>query len=231
MTNPFTIATAEINANADRAATVRQIEFLKDLLTEREWSTGSVNYVNRAAAINIAIDLATRPEWKRELAHKGVTAYHLGERVNEILAVPGGAPLTRSGASKLIELLKAQPRRSAQPVAEAMVDEVLPVATTGEIADGFYEFTYDRGQVAIAKVVRAVHGSGHQYAKQLNPETGTFEYVAGLLSEVRQSGVPLTLERAKELGHLYGRCIRCGRTLTDEGSIAAGIGPVCAGKF
>lgn len=226
--NPFSIAT---EINADRAATVRQIEFLKDLLTEREWSTGSTKYVNRAAQINVAITLATRPNWKTELAGKGVQAHHLGERVNEIMDVAGAPVLTRSGASKLIELLKAQPRKAAQPVAEAMVDEVLPVTTTGEIADGFYEFTYDHGKVAIAKVVHAVHGSGHQYAKQLDPETGTFEYVGGLLAEVRQSGVPLSLERAKELGHLYGRCIRCGRTLTDEASIAAGIGPVCAGKF
>ncbi|ADX31967.1 hypothetical protein TPA2_gp53 [Tsukamurella phage TPA2] len=224
--NPFSIAT---EINADRAATVRQVEFIASLLDEREWSNGSEKYVNRAAQLGVAIRLAMRPEWKRELAGKNVTAHHLGERVNEILAYADAAALTRSGASKLIELLKAQPRKAAKPVAEAMLDEVM--GTTGEIADGFYEFTYDRGQVAIAKVVRAVHGSGHQYAKQLNPETGQFEYVGGLLAEVRQSGVPLTLERAKELGHLYGRCIRCGRTLTDEGSIAAGIGPVCAGKF
>lgn len=225
--NPFTIAT---ETNADRAATVRQIEFLKDLLAEREWSNGSEKYVARTAQLNVAIGLATRPESKDSLAKRGITVHHLGERVNEVLAYAEAPLLTRSGASKLIELLKAQPRKAAQPVAE-VANEAVPVTTTGEIADGFYEFTYDRGKVAIAKVVRAVHGSGRQYAKQLDPETGVFEYVGGLLAEVRQSGVPLTLERAKELGHLYGRCIRCGRTLTDEASIAAGIGKVCAGKF
>ena len=31
-------------------------------------------------------------------------------------------------------------------------------------------------------------------------------------------------------GHELGVCGRCGRTLTDEASRAAGIGPVCAGK-
>lgn len=220
--NPFTIAT---ETNADRAATVRQIEFLKDLLAEREWSNGSEKYVARTAQLNVAIGLATRPESKDSLAKRGITVHHLGERVNEVLAYAEAPMLTRSGASKLIELLKAQPRKSAQPV------DATPITTTGEIADGFYEFTYDRGQVAIAKVVRAVHGSGRQYAKQLDPETGVFEYVGGLLAEVRQSGVPLTLERAKELGHLYGRCIRCGRTLTDEASIAAGMGKVCISKF
>ena len=77
----------------------------------------------------------------------------------------------------------------------------------------------------------AVHGSGKPYAKLLDTATGNFDYSPGLVNEVRASGTRLTLERAKELGHLYGRCIRCGATLTDEGSIAAGIGPVCATKF
>lgn len=31
-------------------------------------------------------------------------------------------------------------------------------------------------------------------------------------------------------GHELGECGRCGRTLTDEASRAAGIGPVCAGR-
>lgn len=31
-------------------------------------------------------------------------------------------------------------------------------------------------------------------------------------------------------GHLIGRCGICGRTLTNEESRAAGIGPVCAGR-
>lgn len=32
-------------------------------------------------------------------------------------------------------------------------------------------------------------------------------------------------------GHELGRCGHCGRTLTDEASRAAGIGPICAAKF
>jgi hypothetical protein len=40
----------------------------------------------------------------------------------------------------------------------------------------------------------------------------------------------MTVEEAKAFGLLYGRCIVCGRTLTDEKSIADGIGPICAAK-
>lgn len=40
----------------------------------------------------------------------------------------------------------------------------------------------------------------------------------------------MTEEEAAKYGALYGFCIVCGRTLTHEDSIAAGIGPVCASK-
>ena len=100
-----------------------------------------------------------------------------------------------------------------------------------EVQDGFYT----DGQ-RVWKVQVAVHGSGNQYAKVLNTESGSFVYVSGAIGTIRKGMAdgtvqPLTLEIAKSLGHLYGRCMVCGRTLTDEGSIAAGIGPVCAGKW
>ena len=98
---------------------------------------------------------------------------------------------------------------------------------SGELEDGFYELTDGR----ILKIVHAVHGSGNQYGKVLDTETGKFDYISGGARLVRETGTKLTLERARELGHLYGMCIRCGATLTDEDSIAAGIGPVCATKF
>lgn len=96
-----------------------------------------------------------------------------------------------------------------------------------EIADGFYELTDGR----IVKVQHAVHGSGKQYAKVLDIGLGRFDYAPGLIRKIEQYGTLLTLERARELGQLYGMCIRCGATLTDEDSIARGMGPICAGRW
>lgn len=96
-----------------------------------------------------------------------------------------------------------------------------------EDIDGFWELPDGR----ICKVQLAVHGSGNPYAKLLNTETGSFDYASGLISEVRRTGTRLPLERAQALGKLYGRCICCGRTLTDEFSIENGIGPICIKKF
>lgn len=42
-------------------------------------------------------------------------------------------------------------------------------------------------------------------------------------------GAPL--QAAMKYGKLSGRCCSCGRELTDESSIANGIGPICAAKF
>jgi hypothetical protein len=93
------------------------------------------------------------------------------------------------------------------------------------------------------KVQVAVHGSGRPYTKRLTaqrpqPEDGgvtqwKFEMFHGGMQRLRTSDNvrKMTLEEAVQFGKLYGVCCRCGRTLTDENSIAAGIGPICAGAF
>lgn len=80
--------------------------------------------------------------------------------------------------------------------------------------------------------------SGRLYAKALI-DTGRvdsdgkpvfeFDYDAGkgVASKLRASNM-MTLAEAKEFGALYGVCCVCGRLLSDENSIAAGIGPICA---
>lgn len=138
--------------------------------------------------------------------------------------------LMRGDASALIEQLKLAPRRrTAKPNPNVKITE-----------DGMY-----RREGVVYKVQVAVHGSGHLYAKRLVvdaeavrdangniTEPGRAHYerdasaIAKLLPEHR-----LTLADAKGFGDLYGVCIRCAATLTDEESIARGAGPVCAGKI
>lgn len=104
-----------------------------------------------------------------------------------------------------------------------------------EISEGFYKHN-----ARIFKVQKAVHGSGRLYAKVLEVEEtgevdgkteykGTWEYAKGAVFQLRPEE-KLTQEQAAEFGKLYGVCCLCGRTLTNEESIAAGIGPICAGK-
>ena len=91
---------------------------------------------------------------------------------------------------------------------------------------------YRMADGTIVKAQFAVNGSGNLYAKRLvvDGDHGTFVYEPGLLGKLSADD-RMTVEQAAEFGKLYGFCIVCGRTLTDEGSIAAGIGPVCAGRI
>jgi hypothetical protein len=98
-----------------------------------------------------------------------------------------------------------------------------PVAEVTPAEEGMYKLGN-----RIFKVQRAIHGSGHLYAKEL--VSGGFTYAGGMIRKLNSSH-RMTLEQAKEYGALYGVCCRCAAPLTDEKSIAAGIGPVCATKF
>ena len=139
-------------------------------------------------------------------------------------------------ASRIIDWLRVQPRKD-------VVDVVLE--------DGMY-----RVDGTIFKVQHAVHGSGRQYAKKLvghrycdgHESTGghitycngdcrpaweiewKFEMAPGMIRRLCPEH-KMSLADAKKFGALYGTCCVCGRTLTDEVSIKAGIGPVCAQKF
>jgi hypothetical protein len=136
--------------------------------------------------------------------------------------------LTKEGASTLITQVKTLPKRVAQaPTRSASDGSERKLMTSGnEITDGIYE----RPDGVIVKVQIAKQGSGNLYGKRLNIETGKFEYAQGIMRTLKAE-YRMSLEKAQEYGRLYGICIVCGRDLTDEESIARGIGPICADKF
>jgi hypothetical protein len=84
----------------------------------------------------------------------------------------------------------------------------------------------------VYKVQVAVHGSGHRYAKRLvvAGHEAAFEYEAGAMRSLSAATL-MSLDDAKAFGALYGVCCVCAAVLTDEKSIAAGVGPVCAKGF
>lgn len=84
----------------------------------------------------------------------------------------------------------------------------------------------------VYKVQRAVTTTGRPYAKRLvadgaNP---TWLYEGRTPFAKLSADTLMTRENAEEYGRLYGVCAICGRLLTDEVSIARGIGPVCLRK-
>lgn len=112
-------------------------------------------------------------------------------------------------------------------------------AAQGVLEDGVYR------QKASGDIFKVYHTkNGHQVAKKLvvhkhatytNGANDTtveveFVYVGRKPLHSLASTDRLSLEEAMEFGKLYGRCIICGRTLTNELSIALGIGPVCGDR-
>lgn len=241
MSTPFT-ATVDL-------ATESQIDFVAKLLAERDWNnaeTSGPKYIARAAVLNVVIGWAQNlmaedtPAEIARLVHtaNGGRYPHKGMAVNVILEHCGAqagegfgyayAPLSKAGASKLIELLKGLPKREViAPVADAPQG----VKNTAELTDGIYVMA----DGSTVKVQEARNGSGHLYAKAMDAD-GRFNYVGGLIGKVaaqwrHNTARKMTLAEAAEYGALYGRCIECGRTLTDEDSIERGVGPICMTKF
>lgn len=129
---------------------------------------------------------------------------------------------TKAEASATIEKLLAMPKATPATHPDSKV-------VHSDAPEGMHKFGDE-----ILKVQVAVHGSGKKYAKRLVPGEGfgakaTFVYAPGMVGKLSADTL-MTLEEAKAWGALYGSCCKCGRTLTDEGSIEAGIGPVCASK-
>lgn len=134
-------------------------------------------------------------------------------------------------------LADPQPDLSLRAEPEDPISE--PLRPVGE---GFYSY-----QGVIHKVVRAIHGSGHLYAKKLvytgedsvmDPKTGSQKLVpcaewqrAYNWRKTLREEMRLTQEEALAYGQMYGVCCICGITLTDEKSIERGIGPVCLKKM
>jgi len=82
----------------------------------------------------------------------------------------------------------------------------------------------------VYKVQRAVHGSGRLYGKRFDEMTKRFVRDPKAMRLLSVDTL-MPLEEAKRFGKLYGMCMVCGRTLTDETSIERGIGPICEGRF
>src|SRR5688500_7563697 len=109
------------------------------------------------------------------------------------------------------------------------------------LEDGFYALPIPTspGDFHVFKVIVAVHKTGRKYAKLLNTETGEWDMAPGRVRDLRPE-MRMTLDQALAVarvvandvnGALYGRCFKCGRTLTAEDSIERFMGPVCAGSF
>lgn len=93
-----------------------------------------------------------------------------------------------------------------------------------KVTEGFYLVN------AGAFKVKRSQSTGRLYAMKLDLNTGKFEYDKGAIYNLRPE-TRMTKEQAAAYGHQTGRCMICGRELTNEESIKIGIGPICLKGF
>lgn len=85
----------------------------------------------------------------------------------------------------------------------------------------------DKGRWEGYTFVKRLVASGG-FGDDLSEQRLTFKVTRTILERIIEAGIEESMAR---YGHELGVCGACGRTLTDEESIARGIGPVCAGRL
>lgn len=123
--------------------------------------------------------------------------------------------LDKALASDAISAFRIAPKAAAKPAPS--------------VAEGMY-----RKDGVIFRVHRS-RESGNLYAKRLELDlTGSgkpsFVYARGAIMGLSDAH-KMSREDAKAFGVETGICCVCGAFLTDERSVAEGIGPVCAKRF
>jgi hypothetical protein len=238
------------SVNTEDYATARQIsKAIVPMIAERDWkdSGQQAKYISRVAVLNIVLhfisgELPMGDSTDKELVDIIAADYEQpGVKINDVLRhLEKGArdefqfayaPLTKVRASALISWLSALPRKAEKPIEDP---KPVPVkAEVVELEDGIYKNSAD-------EFVKVYHTQkGHQVGKVAQIEQDHHDETAGTVWQVEWIYVgksalkglkpehKLTLEQAREFGMIYGSCVVCARTLTDELSIALGIGPVC----
>jgi hypothetical protein len=237
-------------------ATDGQLGYVTALLNDRDVSSMASTqaaYVARATALRLSITWAyapmaddTPPAVSRVINGTVGRSSTYGERVNAILAhldasseVAGGsayAPLTKAGASKLIDWLTTLPQINRVDMVKAATatDRGDAYPTAEVVPAGRYAVATDDGatnELAFYKVDRPTAGrwAGFVFVKHIVSDEELAvrgPAKATILSKIAADAPGA----AARYGHEIGACGLCGRTLTNDESRARGIGPICAAK-
>jgi hypothetical protein len=194
-------------------------------------------YKGQASAVRPAT-----PKQRENVVREGARRQVAGsgaERVAEIVrAATEGEPVSFDDASFALDVLFASKfaPRDRRPASDQVAEEGFYART--ETVDGQTKRVFYKVQVAH-------HGSGRPYAKRLevwdegerdasgkviSPADVSWEIARGVVFQLKPEQ-KLSLEEAAAFGQLYGVCCCCATILTDERSIAEGIGPICKNKL
>lgn len=154
-----------------------------------------------------------------------------------------------------LNCLRAQEMRRLSEIKEKQLElNAWPAKQLNEIVDGFYTVSFEDGSHVTIRInsvsaKQARNGKAARYASYLNGPINTSDYarfafvngasyrpfkMGNFKRQIAALEILMGSTDATEFGRAYasesGNCWVCGRLLTDPESIAAGIGPICAGR-
>jgi hypothetical protein len=141
------------------------------------------------------------------------------------------SPAQAGFAEKLVAWSKPREQAAASPVATVPVPKLFTVMQKhAHFYAGDLKLSRKNGDTLVWIMFQGVcvgkieNAQLTFFGKRLGANWNT---VADLLAEFEAN----PLVAAVKYGKLSGTCCSCGRDLTNDGSIEAGIGPICASKF
>lgn len=221
-------------------ATERQIGLVRKLARERQ-----TDQIGTYPARTLA-EIQAGSEVSKSRASSLITALMKAPVQAPTPGQTPAGPAPTPAQIRLIEVMCAEQGREVpadltkQAASDLISDLMLARTSPGPRAD-LEAGMYRTPGGDIYKVQAAVHGSGRLYAKKLvaldvpretsggKVRTHEFVYAAKAIYTLT-ADMRMTLDEAKRWGALYGTCCVCAATLTDEKSIANGIGPKCGGR-
>lgn len=167
------------------------------------------------------------PDWealfRRVVAgFAALDADNLGpETLNVWFAFEEVPALCQSDAGRFIDQLKLLPWASKKP------DGKTPVTEAGmyKLGDTIYKVQENRAGTGLYAKRLVIH----EALVNAGSYNVSFQYESGAVKKLSADD-KLSYEDAKAFGALYGTCCCCGRLLTNELSIALGIGPICGSR-
>ena len=255
MATPFDTAP---QAEVKLATEAQLTRAIGPMLDDRKWQDAPDAYAMRCAAIKTVLSLLTNGTKPTAL---GVPL--TGELADDFAAVMAQCvthaetgmekvwkPLTREGASALIDWLGQQPwagstslveeanvaKATAAAAAEARSSRVANGLPSAEVVPaGRYAIDTLDGAInetAFYKVDRPTEGkwAGYVFVRHIvgdDERNVAFAQAKGILARIAEDAKGAAIR----YGHEIGECGRCGRQLTNDESRAYGIGPDCRAKL
>lgn len=137
---------------------------------------------------------------------------------------------TDISARELINLLITQ-RDAKQATATTKERQQRALSATVTVSDDRVDGkAYRTPAGAVYRVYRGQQ-SGRLLAKLWNADADAFEYAGTAARVIPTNAREMTVEELQGFGQATGTCAVCMRHLTDDTSVARGIGPVCWSKL